>query len=135
MQTFAFGGDALGDAEAEFGGDEAWRGRLEPVIEAGASLAADGDGVFKSAGGDEGDARALALEHGIGAHSGAVADYCVGRRTELAETFKNGLAGIARRGKNFQGNKLPIAQRNAISEGAAAIDGDALASDALPRAR
>ena len=73
-EDFGFGGDALGDAEAQVRGNEAdGRGAVE-VVELGAGLAADGDGVFKAGGGDEGYACAFSFEHGVGADCGAVAD-------------------------------------------------------------
>ena len=65
------GADALSDAEALVGDG---RGAVMiPVVEIRTSLAGDGEGVFKTGSGDESDARAFALEQGIGGDGGAVA--------------------------------------------------------------
>src|SRR6185437_13131352 len=54
---------------------------------AGASGAADGDGVLEAGGGKKGDARAFALEQGIGADGGAVANF---RRRSGADLLQSG---------------------------------------------
>ncbi len=50
----------------------------------------------------------------------------IGRGAEPAQSFKNSLSRIARRGKYFDRDELPIPQRNAIGKCAAAVDSDAL---------
>ena len=120
----AFGRDALGNAEAKGRGDKAFGSGLKPVVEFGTSLTADGDGVFESLRGDEGDACAFALEHGVGANGGAVADDDCGFGGELAKAVEYGLAGVVRRGEDFEGDEFSIAQGDAIGEGSAGIDGD-----------
>ena len=120
--------DSFGETKAEGGGDEAWGRGLEPVVEAGAGLAADGEGVFKSAGGDEGDAGSGALKHGVGADGGSVANDGAGDGTDLLKALYDGGAGIVGCGKNLKSGELAVAHGNAISKRAAGVDGDAWAA-------
>ena len=46
----------------------------EEVVELGAGLASDLDGVFETGGGDQSGARAFAFEQSVGADGGAVQD-------------------------------------------------------------
>jgi hypothetical protein len=78
------GSDALSDTEAEVGRDEALRRALEPIVELGACLAADGEGVFKTFRGDEGDACALTLEHRVGGDGRAVSNDDAGAGSDCA---------------------------------------------------
>ena len=47
---------------------------MVPFVEIGAGLAGNGEGVFKTCGGDKGDTGSLALEQCIGGDGGSVAD-------------------------------------------------------------
>ena len=77
-----------------------------PVVEIGTRLAADGERVFKSGGGDEGDAGAFAFEQGVGRDGGAVADFQLigaGLRWRcVAHGFENGAARILGRGTQLE---------------------------------
>ncbi len=124
-KDFAVGPDALGDTEAEVGD---WGGAvMVPVVEVGAGLAGDGEGVFESRSGDEGDARAFAFEQGVGGDGGAVADFDGGGGNEFADAadgFKDGAAGIVGRGGKFEHVDAAADAVDAVSEGAAGVDGD-----------
>jgi hypothetical protein len=98
-----------------------------PIVEIGTSLAGDGEGVFKTGSGDESDARAFALEQGIGGNGGAVADLdgCVGRKGgDLGDGFKDGTAGVIGSGGEFEDADAAADAVDAISEGATGVDGD-----------
>ena len=71
-QDFAVAGRAFVDAEAEILGDQRLDAVEEEVVELGAGLASDFDGVFEAGGGDEGGAGAFAFEQRVGADGGAV---------------------------------------------------------------
>ena len=86
----------------------------------------DGECVFKAGGGDEGDACAGALEHGVGANGGAVADDRCRLRADFCEGLENSVAWMAWRGEELEDDELSVAQGDAVSEGAAGVDGDAL---------
>ena len=83
-----------------------------PVVEIGAGLAGDGERVFESCGGDEGDARTFALEQGVGGDGGAVANFDGGCRNEVgdfADRFEDGAAGIVWSGGQFEhAMRLPM---------------------------
>ena len=67
-----------------------------PVVEIGAGLARNGEGIFKSSGGDECDARAFAFEQCVGGDGCAVANFNGSRGNEagnLSNCFKDGAAG------------------------------------------
>lgn len=119
------GADAFGNSEAEVGDG---RGAMVvPVVEVGARLAGDGKRVFESNGGDEGDTRAFALEQRIGGDGGAVAYFDGTGRNEFAYTangFKDGAAGIVGRGREFEHLDTTSDAVDAVSEGAASVDGD-----------
>ena len=98
-----------------------------PVVEIGAGLAGDGEGVFKSGGGDEGDARAFAFEQCVGGDGGAVADFDGIRGNELgdfANGFKDGATGIVGRGGELEHLDAAADAVDAVGEGAAGVDGD-----------
>ena len=124
-KDFAVGADALGDAEAEVGDG---RGAVViPVVEVGAGLAGNGECVFESCGGDEGDARAFALEQSVGGDGGAVADFDGGGGNEFADAadgFEDGAAGVVGRGGKFEHVDAVADAVDAVSEGAAGVDGD-----------
>ena len=63
------------NAEAEIFGRERFGLLKEKIVEFGAGLAADGDGVFKAGGGDKGDTRAFTFEQRIGADGGSVTHF------------------------------------------------------------
>ncbi len=73
-EHLAVGPDALGDLAAEAPGrEEGRRLRIErEVVHLVPHLPADLDHVEEAAGGDEADARALALQHRVGGDGGAV---------------------------------------------------------------
>ena len=71
-QDFSVAGGALVDAEAEIARDQWLDSVEEEVVELGAGLASDFDGVFEAGSGDERGARAFALEQRVGADGGAV---------------------------------------------------------------
>jgi hypothetical protein len=117
-----------GDAEAQLAGDERDGDGSEPVVEFGAGLAADGDGVLEAGGGNEGDARALALEHGVGADGGAVANvdgdvwvdgFGCG---DFAEGVEDGLGGVGGGGEEFEDFELARGEVDTVGEGAAGVD-------------
>src|ERR1700679_2570509 len=62
FEKLAFCTDAFLYPETKIGGNEAIGRGLKPVIEPGARLTTDGDGVFKAGGSHKGNPRALALE-------------------------------------------------------------------------
>ena len=119
------------DAEAEIFGDQRLDAVEEKIVELGAGLASDFDGVFESGGGDEGGARAFALEQRVGADGGAVEEdeFAVADAQsfvdDLAEGFDDGLRGIGGRGKNFEHAEAACVEPDAVGEGAAGVDGDA----------
>ena len=97
-----------------------------PVVEAGAGLAGNGEGVFKARGGDEGDACAFAFEQGVGGDGGAVADFD-GR--PVADAMRSTASRMARPGSSgvdgsLRTSSLPAVAVDAVGEGAAGIDGD-----------
>ena len=75
VQDFAVARGAFFDAEAKIGGDEWFDPVEEEVVEFGAGLAADLDGILESGGGDQCGARAFAFEQRVGADSSAVENY------------------------------------------------------------
>lgn len=91
----AAGIDALGDAEAEAGDG---RGAVViPVVEIGTGLAGDGESVFESSCGDEGDAGAFAFEERVSGDRGAMADFDgigADERADAADGFEDGTAGV-----------------------------------------
>ena len=56
-------------SEAQLGGDKRFHSIVEEIVEFGASLAPNLDGVFETGGCDQSHARALALQESIGADS------------------------------------------------------------------
>ena len=121
----AVGADAFCKAEA-LAGDG--RGAVViPVVEIGASLAGDGESVFKSRGGDEGDARAFAFEQRVGGDGGAVADFNGGfghERGNFVNCLKDGAAWIVWGGGKLEDMDAAADAVDAVSEGAAGVDGD-----------
>ncbi len=98
-----------------------------PVVEIGARLPGNGERVFESRSGDEGDARAFAFEQCVGGDGGAVADFDSGGRNEggdSADGFEDGAARIVGRGGKFEHVDAAADAVDAVSEGAAGIDGD-----------
>ena len=63
---------ALIDTEAEVFGNERFHAIEKEIVELGAGLASDFDGVFEASGGDESGAGSFALEQRVGADGGAV---------------------------------------------------------------
>ena len=121
----AVGCDAFGNAEAEIG--DGGRAVLVPVVEIGAVLAGDGEGIFESGCGDESYACAFALEQCVGSDRGAVADFdLIGRneRGDLADSFEDGAAGIGGGGGEFEDLDAAGVAVDAVGEGAAGVDGD-----------
>jgi len=104
---------------------DADRDGREPVVELGAGLATNGDGVFEALCGYERDAGAFALQHGVGADGGAVADFEWFAVCDLPESFEDGLRRIGRGGKELEDAELPVCEVDAVGEGASGVDGDA----------
>ena len=123
-----------GTPKRRLGGTRQGSGRAEPVVEAAARLPADGDGVFKAGGGDEGDACALALEHRVGTDGGAMANIVsLLRRGDLRDGFEYGAAWICGGGEELQDAEFTVFQIDAVGEGPAAVDGNPHANSLLRR--
>jgi len=82
-------------------GDQGFDAIKEEVVEIGARLAADFDGVLETCCSYKGDARAFALEDGVCAHSSAMQQNEGRVVGNLANGFGDGLRGIGRRGEDF----------------------------------
>lgn len=98
-----------------------------PVVEIGASLAGDGESVFKSRSSDEGDARAFAFQQSIRGNCSAVANFDRRFRGEggnLAHGIKDGAAGIVGSRRELEDIDTVADAVDAISECAAGVDGD-----------
>ena len=124
-QDFAVAGGAFFDAEAEIGGDQRLDAIEEEIVELGARLASDLDGVFESGGRDQSGARAFAFQQSVGADGGAVQDDEFAVVIDFAEGFDDGLGGIGWRGENFQHAQAAAVDPDTVGEGAAGVDGDA----------
>ena len=127
MEHGSVGADTLGDAKAAIFSSKRGGTVDVPVIEAGASLAAYGEGIFKPGRGDEGYARTLALEESVGGDGGTVADFDGGIRYaagNFANRFKDGAAGIVWSGRKLEDIDAAADAVDAVSEGAAGVDGD-----------
>ena len=127
MEHGAVGADTLSEAKAAILGSKRGGTVDVPVIEAGASLAADSEGIFKSGRGDEGYARALALEESVGGDSGAVTDFDGARPgvfCDLLDGLENCALGIVRGGGQLEDVEASIDAIDAVSECAAGVDGD-----------
>ena len=124
-ENSSVGANAFGNAEAKVGDG---RGAMVvPIVEIGAGLAGDGEGVFKSSSGDEGDACAFALEQSVGGDGGAVANFYGGGCDEVrdfVDGFEDGAAGIVWRRREFEHTDAIADAVDAVSEGAAGVDGD-----------
>ena len=124
-EDFSVGADALENAEAEVGDGSG--AVVIPVVEIGAGLAGNGERVFESRGGNEGDTRTFALEEGVGGDGRAVANFNGRSRNQVgdfANRFEDGAAGIVRRGGEFEHVDAVADAVDAISEGTAGIDGN-----------
>ena len=123
-QNLAVAGGAFFDAEAEIGRDQRFDAVEEEVVELGASLASDFDGVFETGGGDQGGARAFAFQQSVGADCGAVQDYQFTFGGDFAEGFDDGLGGIGGSGEDFQhAQAAGVVDPDTVGEGAAGVDG------------
>jgi hypothetical protein len=94
FERLAFCADAFLYPEAKIGGNEAVGRGLKPVIEPGARLAPDGDGVFKAGDSHKGNPRAFALQHAVGADGGAVAHVQLSLCIDAPEGIKHCLTGV-----------------------------------------
>ena len=101
-QDFAVAGGALVDAEAEILRNQRLDAVEEEVVELGAGLASDFDGVFEASSGDERGARAFALEQRVGADCRAVEEDEFACVVNFMKGFDDGLRGIGGCRKNFQ---------------------------------
>ncbi len=124
-EDFAVAGGAFVDAEAEIFGDQRLDAVEEEVVELGAGLASDFDGVFEAFRGDQGGARAFAFEQRIGADGGAVEEDEVAFVRDFLKGFDDGLRGIGGSRKDFQHAEAAALSPDAVGEGAAGVDGDA----------
>ena len=122
-KDLGFGGDALGDAKAEFSRDQGLGEGREPIVEFCAGLATDGDGVFEACGSDEGDVRAFAFEHGVGADGGSVADVDGFTACDLAQGGEDGERGVGGGGEDFEDAEFAFGEVDAVCEGASGVDG------------
>ena len=95
-QCFALSGDALIDSETEVLRDQANGRGLEPVVESGPRLAADGDRVFKTRRGYKCHLRSLALDHGIGADRRSMTNHHFTVGGNASQGLEYRLAGIRR---------------------------------------
>ena len=121
----AVGVDAFGESEAEVG--NGCGAVTVPVVEIGARLPCNGEGVLESGGGDEGDAGTFAFEQRVGGDGGAVANFDGGGRNERADAgdgFEDGAAGIAGRGGELEHFDATADAVDTVSEGAAGINGN-----------
>ena len=92
--NLAVAGGAFFDAEAKIGRDQRFDAVEEEIVELGASLASDFDGVFETGGGDQSGARAFAFQQSVRADCGAVQDYQFTFERDFAERFYDGLGGV-----------------------------------------
>src|ERR1022692_3502783 len=106
-------------------GDERFDAVEEEVVEFGAGLASNFDGVFEAFRGDEGGARAFVFEKRVGADRGAVEEDEFAFVGDFAEGFDDGLGGIGWRGENFEHAQATCVDPDAVGKGAAGVDGDA----------
>ncbi len=124
-EDFAVAGGAFVDTEAEIFRDQWLDAVEEEIIELGAGLASDFDGVFEAFGGDECGAGAFAFEQRVGADGGAVEEDDVAFGSDFLECFDDGLRGIGGGRKDFQHAEAAVFSPDAVGEGAAGVDGDA----------
>ena len=118
----AVAGGTLFDAEAEVGGNKRFDAIEKKVVEFGACLAADLDGVFETGGGDQHGAGALALEERVGADGGAVQDDEFAFVIDFFEGLDDGLGGIGGSGENFCHAQAAVVDPDAVGEGSAGVD-------------
>ena len=91
-EDFSVAGGAFVDAEAEIFGDQRLDAVEEEIVELGAGLASDFDGVFEAGGGDERGARAFAFEQRVGADGGAVEEDEIAFGRDFAGELRRWLA-------------------------------------------
>ena len=101
LEDLAFTIDPLVDSETQFGGNQGFHAIEEEVVELGARLAADFDGVLETCSRDQRQPRSLALEDGVCAHGSAMQQNDGRVVGNLANGFGDGLRGIGRRGEDF----------------------------------
>ena len=96
------------------------------VVQLAPGLAADGQQITQSAIGHEHATHALALEHGIGGHRGAVHDaqpVASGvAEPQLFQPLQDGPLRRGRRGQHLVGDQLPVPQQDEIGERATGVD-------------
>ena len=132
--------DPLADLQAMVARHQHRGGVLEEVVEGGPRGAAQLQHVAKAPRGDEGRARALALEQGVGHHGGGVGEEAhVGRRETVAlkgrgERVEDAAGEIARRGGDLHHRDLlaTLLGEDDIGEGAADVDAEAPAHRRAP---
>ena len=126
-EDFSVGGGAFVDAEAEVFGDQRLDAIEEEVVEFGAGLASDFDGVFETC------VVTSAVRAPFRSSSVLVPTVVPWRRMKFSSwrdlfyRFEDGLGGIGGRRKNFQhfqAMRFRI-DPDAVGEGAAGVDGDA----------
>ena len=123
LEDFPLRGDPLRNAEAQLRRHKAGRCGLKPVIELGARLASDREGVLKALCGDEGHTGALALQHGIGGDGGAMPHDHSGLRTHALQTLQYGAARVVGCRKDLQSRQLSVLDKDDVRESAAGVDG------------
>src|ERR1022692_1825640 len=124
--NFAIIRGAFVDSETEIFRNQRFDAVEEEVVELGAGLAADFDGIFETGGGNQSRARAFAFEQGVGADGGAMQKNEFALVIDFAEGFDDGLRGIGGSGEDFQHAQAAGGlDPDTVGEGAAGIDGDA----------
>ena len=124
-QDFSVCGGAFVDAEAEIFWDQWLDAIEEEVVEFGAGLASDFDGVFETAGGDESGARAFAFKSVLVPTVVPCRRMKFGSGGDLLDGFDDGLRGIGGSRENFQHAEAARFDPHTVGEGAAGVDGDA----------
>lgn len=129
---------ALAQTEAAFARGERLLPLDKEIVEARPGLAADGDHVLKSLCGDQGHPPATALQERVGAHgrpTGQVefSEAAGALSKNPRECISNCLRGVAWGRRHFQNFEPPVAEKDAVGESSARINGNAHAPRILPQ--
>ena len=124
-QNFAIAACAFVDSEAQLGRYQWLDALKKEIVELGAGLAADFDGVLESGGGDQRCASTLALQQSIGSDSRTVEEHELTFGGDFPEGLDDGLGRIGRSGKHLQHAQAATLKPDTVGERAASVDGDA----------
>src|SRR5690349_5153621 len=124
LQDLAIGASAFFHPEAHVGRNQWFNSIKEKIVELRARLPPNFDCILKPSRGHQSNARSLALQQRIRAHSSSVQKNR-GVCPSLREHFHNCLRGIRRSRKSFGDANTPFLHPNAVSKRAASIDSHA----------